>query len=135
MHSQRNTLLRSVAGLTGDVAIGIAIASACLWLIEFAALGMFLSFLLWLLGTIVALALSQYILHPTIKLLLADRKLDSAIAAATLGTEAFMAAARLHRTPWANLLDAFAGTGDQAKEAVRSGVRGFANNLKGRRTA
>jgi hypothetical protein len=110
MQSQRNVLIRSVAGLSGDIAIGIAVASACLWLIESAALGMFLSFLLWLLAALLALALSQCIVHPALKVLLSDRKLDAAIAAATRGTQALVATAGTHRTPWINLARRFASS-------------------------
>ena len=82
MSTRRNTIVRAIATVTGDVAFGIAIASACLWLIEVAALGLFLSFLVWLLGLLLSLALSQYVVHPVTELLLSDRKLDAGLAAA-----------------------------------------------------
>lgn len=79
--SRRNILIRSVAGLAGDIAIGVAVASACVWAIEAATLGLFLSFLLWLLAAIVSLALSQFVLHPAVNLMLSDQKLDAAVNA------------------------------------------------------
>ena len=81
--SRRNVLIRSVASLAGDVAIAVAVASACIWIIEAATLGLFLSFLLWLLGAVLSLALSQLLLHPAVTLLLSDQKLDLAVNALT----------------------------------------------------
>ena len=81
MSSRRNTVIRTVAALCGDIAIGVAVATACAWVIESAALGLFLSFLLWLVGTLLALALSQYLVHPAVQLVLSDRKLDAACKA------------------------------------------------------
>ena len=81
MSKRRNILIRTVASVAGDIATGVAVASACVWLIETAALGLFLSFLVWLLGTLAALALSQYVLHPAISVALSDRKLDLAVDA------------------------------------------------------
>ena len=77
MSSRRNTVIRTVAALCGDIAVGVALAAACTWVIEAAALGLFLSFLLWLVGTVLALALSQYLVHPAVQLVLSDRKLDA----------------------------------------------------------
>ena len=81
MSSRRNTLIRTVAAVSGDIATGIAMAAACVWLIEAAALGLFLSFLLWLLGALIALAFSQYVVHPTVAVMLSNRKLDASINA------------------------------------------------------
>ena len=81
MSSRRNTLIRTVAAVSGNIAAGIAIAAACVWLIEAAALGLFLSFLLWLLGALIALAFSQYVVHPTVTVMLSNRKLDASIEA------------------------------------------------------
>lgn len=83
MISRRNTLIRTVAAATGDVATGVALASACVWLIQTAALGLFLSFLLWLLCVLLSLAISQYVIHPATQQLLSDRKLDEGIAVVT----------------------------------------------------
>lgn len=83
MTSRRNTLIRTVATVTGDIAAGVAVATACVWLIETAALGLFLSFMVWLLGALIALALSQYVVHPTVAILLSSRKLDAGIDALT----------------------------------------------------
>lgn len=77
--SRRNIIIRTVATLTGDIAVATAIAGASLWLIEAAALGWFLSFLVWLIGALVALALSQFVIHPAVAVLLSDRKLDQAV--------------------------------------------------------
>ena len=81
MPSRRNVLIRTVATVVGDIAVAVAIASACLWLIEAAFLGLFLSFLAWLVATLIAMAASQYIVHPAVTLLLSDRKLDQSIDA------------------------------------------------------
>lgn len=83
MRTRRNVMIRTVATLCGDIAIGVAMASACAWLIEVAALGIFLSFLLWVLTAILALAFSQHVLHPAAHLLLSDRKLDGFLDAST----------------------------------------------------
>jgi hypothetical protein len=80
-YSRRNTIIRSVATITGDVATGVAVASACVWLIETAALGLFLSFLVWLIGALLALALSQFVVHPALTVVLSDSKLDLAVDA------------------------------------------------------
>ena len=88
MSSRRNTVIRTVAALCGDIAVGVALATACSWVIEAAALGLFLSFLLWLVGTLLALALSQYLVHPAVQLVLSDRKLDGAIDALGVLAEA-----------------------------------------------
>jgi ABC-type sugar transport system permease subunit len=88
MSSRRNTVIRTVAALCGDIAVGVALATACAWIIEAAALGLFLSFLLWLIGTVLALALSQYLVHPAVQLVLSDRKLDGAIDALGVLAEA-----------------------------------------------
>ena len=82
-HSRRNILIRSVAAVAGDVAVGVAIAAGCAWIIETAALGLFLSFMVWLLGPLLALALSQYVVHPTLSALLSDHKLDAAVETVT----------------------------------------------------
>jgi hypothetical protein len=81
--SRRNIIIRTVAALCGDIAVGVAVGTACAWLIASASLGLFLAFLLWLLGTLLALALSQYLVHPAMNALLSDRKLDDAARAAT----------------------------------------------------
>jgi len=81
MTSRRNIIIRSIASIVGDITVGVAFASAAVWIIESAALGLFLSFLVWLLAGIAALAFSQYVLHPTAKVLLSDEKLDMAVNA------------------------------------------------------
>ena len=71
----RNFLIRSAASITGDVAIATALIQTCIWIIEVAALGLFLQFMLWLLAALIALAISQYLIHPVVDLLLAEDKL------------------------------------------------------------
>ena len=82
--SRRNVLIRTISTIAGDIATGLAVASACIWIIETAALGLFLSFLIWLIGTLLALALSQNVVHPALTTLLSDSKLDLAVDAVTL---------------------------------------------------
>jgi hypothetical protein len=78
-NSRRNAVIRTVATITGDIAAGLAMATAAAWLIESAALGLFLSFLVWLLAAMASLALSQYVIHPAATVLLSDHKLDIAV--------------------------------------------------------
>lgn len=82
-NSRRNIIIRAVATIVGDIAVGVAIASVAIWIIQAATLGMFLSFLLWLLAAIASLAFSQYVVHPAVKVLLSDSKLDLAVDAVT----------------------------------------------------
>jgi hypothetical protein len=89
MSSRRNVLIRSVAVVVGDIATGVAIASVCVWLIESAALGLFLSFLVWLLGALLSLALSQYVIHPALNIMLSDCKLDMAVFAVSALADRF----------------------------------------------
>jgi len=79
--SRRNFFIRTVAAFAGDFSVGFSMAVACTWIIQSAALGLFLSFLLWLLALMVSLALSQYVVHPVAAVVLSDRKLDDGIAA------------------------------------------------------
>ena len=81
MSSRRNILIRTVATVVGDIAVAMAMASACIWLIEAATLGLFLSFLVWLLASLIALALSQYVWHPAVTIVLSSQKLDDGIKA------------------------------------------------------
>ena len=108
MPARRNVLIRSVAAVAGDIAIGIAMASVCVWIIQVASLGLFLSFLLWLLGAMLSLALSQYVLHPALKLLLAEDKLDRARAAMGDIARAMQRTAEgaAQNSPWSDVLDA-----------------------------
>jgi hypothetical protein len=81
--SRRNIIIRSIASIVGDITVGVAFASAAVWIIESAALGLFLSFLVWLIAGIAALAFSQHVFHPTAKVVLSDQKLDMACNAIT----------------------------------------------------
>ena len=79
--SRRNNIVRAVASVAGDIATGVAVAAGCVWLIEAASLGLFLSFLAWLVGALIALALSQYVVHPAVNAVLCNHKLDAAVDA------------------------------------------------------
>jgi hypothetical protein len=81
MTSRHNFWVRSIGGVAGDYAVGYALASACIWIIQTASLGLFLSFLLWIVAALLALAVSQYVVRPSLSFLLADDKLDRGIAA------------------------------------------------------
>ena len=94
MSIRLNFLVRSVATITGDITIGYAMASACIWMIQSAALGLFLSFLIWLLAIVASLAFSQYALHPVVAVLLSDRKLEQSLAVTTDAVCSGTAAAR-----------------------------------------
>ena len=80
-HSHRRVAIRTVVCIAGDIAAAVAVAAVCTWIIETAALGLFLSFLIWLLGLVISLALGQYVVHPTLSVVLSDHKLDRGIAA------------------------------------------------------
>lgn len=83
-NSRRNIIIRTVATIAGDIAAGVAMASVAVWIIQAATLGLFLTFLIWLLAAIASLAFSQYVVHPAVKVLLSDSKLDLAVDAVTL---------------------------------------------------
>ena len=109
--TRRNVLIRSITGLCGDIAIGVALASTCVWIIEAASLGLFLSFLLWLLALLASLMLSQLVLHPALAVVLSDRKLDAGLVVlARLADEVNTAGGQLmgharsswSRRPWAS---------------------------------
>lgn len=95
MSARSNFVIRSLVTLTGDITVGYAIAAACVWVIQSASLGIFLSFLLWLLAIVLSLAVSQNALHPFASFILSDRKLNRGIAAtldaARTGAEVAMA--------------------------------------------
>ena len=92
MRNRFQFFVHAVATTCGDFTVGFTMAVACTWVIQSAGLGLFLSFLLWLLAVIVSLALSQYVIHPLAAALLSERKLDqtvhAAAAAASSGTDA-----------------------------------------------
>lgn len=107
MSSRRNTLIRTVAAVSGDIATGIAMAAACVWLIEAATLGLFLSFLLWLLGALIALAFSQYVVHPTVAVMLSNRKLDASINAISgMADEATLVGTQIAQQLWSRFMPA-----------------------------
>ena len=85
MSSRRNFFIRTVAAFTGDFTVGFALAAGCVWVIQFATLGLFLSFLLGLIALIAALSTSQLIVHPVVQFALSDRKLDHGLAVAADG--------------------------------------------------
>ena len=74
----RLSLLRSAAGIAGDAAVAAALIQTCLWITQAASLRLFLQFMLWLLAALIALAVSQYLVHPVVNVLLADDKLTRA---------------------------------------------------------
>jgi len=78
---RRNFWVRTIAGLTGDIAVGLALANACIWVIQSAALGLFLSALAWLITIILGLAVSQHLVRPAVAFVLSDAKLDDSIEA------------------------------------------------------
>jgi hypothetical protein len=80
MNERKRVFIRTTAALAGDITVGLLFASVCVWIINVAALGIFLSFLLWLLAALVALAASEYLVHPTVAFLLSDRKLEQALS-------------------------------------------------------
>ncbi len=79
--SRRNFFIRAIATIAGDLAAGCAMASACTWVIQAAAVGLFMSFVLWLMALVASLALSQFVVHPITTTLLSDHKLDEGAAA------------------------------------------------------
>jgi hypothetical protein len=109
--SRRNVIIRSVASLAGDIAVGVTVANVCIWAIQAATLGLFLSFLVWLVGALLSLALSQFVVHPAVKVLLSDRKLDAGLDALsglafgldTLGGEAVDGAMRFAKSAWSRM--------------------------------
>ena len=111
--ARRNTVIRNIVALTGDITIGIALASACTWLINVAALGIFLSFLMWLITAVLTLAISQYIVNPSVKFLLSDHKLEDAISTAS------------------GLYSAFSYLGDQTSQEIWRVVKGGLSSLAG----
>ena len=104
-HSYRRVAIRTVVAVVGDIAATMAIAAACTWIIETAAVGLFLSFLIWLLGLVISLALSQYVVHPTLSVVLSDAKLDWGIAAVSelWSTVATPEVAQTLRSLWPSL--------------------------------
>jgi hypothetical protein len=89
--------VHAVATVTGDFTAGFAVAAGCVWIVEVAGFGLFVTFLAWLIGLIVALALSQFVVHPVAAVLLSDRKLDHATA---MVASARNAATHLGRELW-----------------------------------
>jgi|GEM_PF-2963700 len=74
-----------------DVDVGTILPPAP---IEAASLGFFLSFLVWLVATLAALAFSQLVLHPAVNMLLSDRKFDGAVDAVVGVVQGFDAIGR-----------------------------------------
>lgn len=94
MSARRNTLIRLITGIGGDIAIATVMAAACVWVIQAAALGVFLSFLIWLIGAILSLALSQYVFRPALRAVMSDHKLDDAASVVTALAEVATEAGR-----------------------------------------
>ena len=93
MNSRHTFIVRAVGTLAGDAAAGMAMASACTWVIQTAALGTFLSFAAWLIAIVATLAVSQFVIHPIAATLLSDSKLGDGIAAVTAACRATAGAA------------------------------------------
>jgi len=106
--SRRNVIVRCLTSMTGDIALAVAVASGCVWVIEAASLGLFLSFMVWLVATLAALAFSQLVLHPAVNMLLSDRKFDGTIDTIidvvqgfdAIGGEAVHSATRYVKSAW-----------------------------------
>ncbi|OSZ74623.1 hypothetical protein [Hydrogenophaga sp. IBVHS1] len=79
MNERKRVFIRTTAALACDISIGLLFASVCVWIINVAALGIFLIFLLWLIAAMAALAASEYLIHPTVAFLLSERKLEEAL--------------------------------------------------------
>jgi hypothetical protein len=77
--ARRNFLIRAATALTGEATIGVALAAGCIWAIQAASLGLFFSFVMWLITALLALALSQHLVHPAVAFVLSDAKLDRGI--------------------------------------------------------
>lgn len=108
MFYRRNFFIRTLAAFAGDFAIGFSLAVACSWVIQYAALGLFLSFLLWIVAIVIALALSQHVVHPLVATVLSDHKLDDAIDAVSSLAESVTHFARGAGSPaWDHLRGSF----------------------------
>ena len=117
MTTRRNFFIRALSALAVDITVGIALASACTWIIEAAALGMFLSFMLWMLSILMSLAISQHVVHPAVRSLRSDRKLDDVIdAVSSMARELADFAQGCGSLPWEFLLARF---GAYARQAPR----------------
>ncbi len=109
--SRRNVIVRCITSMVGDIALAVAVVSACAWIIEAASLGFFLAFLLWLMATLAALAFSQLVLHPVVNMILSDAKFDDSIDAIVslvqgfdaIGGEALDSATRYAKSAWARV--------------------------------
>lgn len=104
MYTRRNFFVRTIAAFAGDFTVGFGLAAACVWIIQSASLGLFLSSLIGLMSLIGALSMSQLIVHPVVQYVLSDRKLDHGLAVAAdvvrAGTDAALdlwAFAQSHR--------------------------------------
>lgn len=112
MTTRRNFLIRTVVALGADIAVACALASACAWLIQAAALGVFLTFMVWLIGLLLALAISQYLVHPGVQFLLSDQKLNDTLD--TLGDLSNLVGVLGHhagRQLWASVKGKWNGAG------------------------
>jgi triacylglycerol esterase/lipase EstA (alpha/beta hydrolase family) len=112
--SRRNVIVRCVTSMCGDAAIAVVVVSGCAWIIEAASFGLFMSFLVWLVATLAALAFSQLVLHPVVNMVLSDRKFDGSIDAVVglvqgfdaVGGEALDSATRYAKSAWSRMRNA-----------------------------
>lgn len=73
----RNTLIRMAVGAVAGAALGLAFANACTWIITTASLGLFLSFLVWLIGALMLVG-TCFTANALVLDALSDQRLDRA---------------------------------------------------------
>lgn len=109
--SRRNVIVRCLTSMVGDIGLAVAVVSGCAWIVEAASLGMFLTFLLWLVAILSALAFSQLVLHPLVNMALSDRKFDDTVDTVigvvqtfdAIGGKTLDSAARYAQSAWSRL--------------------------------
>lgn len=72
----RNTLIRLAVSYVAGAALGLAFANACTWVITTASLGLFLSFLVWLLGALMLVG-TCFTANALVLDALTDRRIDA----------------------------------------------------------
>lgn len=75
----RFALIRGSVGLVAGASIGLAFANACIYIVTAASLGLFLSFLVWLLGMLATLAASLFASN-VITSVVTNERIDAALA-------------------------------------------------------
>lgn len=74
----RNTIIRMVGGAIGGSAWGYALAAAAHWVIAYAALGIFLTFIVWLIAVALLFA-GSYCIADTVTRVLSDAVIDGTL--------------------------------------------------------